>query len=696
MKHSVFIFLLLFVNSLYPTEINPKAERGVIDFIQFDFAKYGSQQLNGEWEVFPSKLLTPETYSTNQSKPFYYQMPGIWNGKTLGNIPFQNFGYATFVLHVRISNTNQLLGISASEIFTSYKLWIDNKLLLSNGIVSDNPATYQPNMLSMVGFFSPKSTNICIILQIANFQHNHGGIQSPIKMGLSHQISNENKHKENTDMFLFGVLLIMGLYHLGLYSQRLSDKSSLYFGLFCLVEAIRTVTVITSQVLFSHIFSEMQWSLAIRIEYLTMPFGIILFHGFLAALFKTENLKWLKNALVAMNLLYALIIIISPIFFFTSILIFYHGILVLSGFYMMVVLFLAIKRKREGAALILLGFFILFFSTLNDILNANLIINTGYFLSSGVFLFIFLQSFILSVRFSRAFRKEEILAKELETANVLLEEKVVERTSELTQERNELRKRNEQMESELDMARKIQLALIPSLTPNPNIASYYKPMEKVGGDFFDFIIFPDSDKIGIFISDVSGHGIAAAFITSMIKSIILQIAPVIDNPAEFLTHLNMSIINQTDGNFITAFYGIYDINTRCFTYSNAGHNMPYLIENNKISFLGSNNKSVPLAVLSNDEMLMIDKTYKNYEVILHHGSKLLLYTDGLVETVNYNDKDINSMTPDFETKCLTSVIKNIQGLLCENFISKLYNSLCNFRGNEVFDDDVCMICLDVI
>ena len=95
---------------------------------------------------------------------------------------------------------------------------------------------------------------------------------------------------------------------------------------------------------------------------------------------------------------------------------------------------------------------------------------------------------------------------------------VVEKQELLQAERNQLFDRNRLMKRELEMARRIQQALIPQETPNKNIFSLYRPMEEVGGDYFDFFRIGDEGKIGVFLSDVSGHGVPAAFITSMIKS----------------------------------------------------------------------------------------------------------------------------------------------------------------------------------
>ena len=107
-------------------------------------------------------------------------------------------------------------------------------------------------------------------------------------------------------------------------------------------------------------------------------------------------------------------------------------------------------------------------------------------------------------------------------------------------------------------------------------------MEAVGGDFYDFIEFRESKDIGIFVSDVSGHGVHAAFITSMIKTIILQAGLIRNNPAGLLRYLNTILYGITADNFITAFYGIYNPLNHSITYASAGHNPPHVISGKNI------------------------------------------------------------------------------------------------------------------
>lgn len=271
--------------------------------------------------------------------------------------------------------------------------------------------------------------------------------------------------------------------------------------------------------------------------------------------------------------------------------------------------------------------------------------------------------------------------------NDALETRVHEQTRELEIERDKLRLKNLKLEYDISLAREIQNNLIPQKTPADYIATLYRPMQAVGGDFFDFITFADSEKIGIFISDVSGHGVSAAFITAMVKTMVLQSGSRREDPAMLLLHLNETLQNQTAGNFITIFYGIFDPVKRTFVYSNAGQNPPYLILKNEIMQL--NQKSgPPVAIIPNHHLQRIGKTYANSEVKLSSGGKLVLYTDGLTEATGYQSND---MFEDIIYPCFLDEHKLHHP---EAFIANLYARLVQFRGSEDFDDDICAICLD--
>ena len=267
---------------------------------------------------------------------------------------------------------------------------------------------------------------------------------------------------------------------------------------------------------------------------------------------------------------------------------------------------------------------------------------------------------------------------------------VIEKQDQLQAERNQLFERNRLMKRELEMARRIQQGQIPQRTPNDTFYSVYRPMEEVGGDYFDFISVGEEGKIGIFLSDVSGHGVPAAFITSMIKSAITQATELRKDPARLLSHLNGVLLNQTNDNFITAFYGIYDRKSRAMVYANAGHNPPYLCLTDRVLELPAQKNHLPIAVLDNEEIARRDSSYKAFRVVLPQGSKLVLYTDGLVEVA----------PKDARTALFKDVIKEkmlgLRALSPQGFSEGLMRELVLFHGGEDFDDDICLICMDVV
>jgi len=265
---------------------------------------------------------------------------------------------------------------------------------------------------------------------------------------------------------------------------------------------------------------------------------------------------------------------------------------------------------------------------------------------------------------------------------------IVQKQNKIQEEHAKLLERDELLRYELDMARNIQQQLIPGSDPYDYIASFYKPMEPVGGDLYDYINFREKERIGIFLSDVSGHGVPAALITSMMKTIMLEANNVKNDPAEFLYHMNNLLSNNTNNNFATVFYGIYDNNDRTITYANAGHNPPYIISENGVDRFNIS-KGLPIGIFSNEEMKGVNSYYENQLITLEPHSKILFYTDGLTEA-----RKVDRPKEMFEQYFNDIALKNFQ-LNCQDFIKSIYNELIEFHGSESFDDDICLICLDI-
>jgi len=235
---------------------------------------------------------------------------------------------------------------------------------------------------------------------------------------------------------------------------------------------------------------------------------------------------------------------------------------------------------------------------------------------------------------------------------------------------------------ELQLAKKIQQALLPSKTPKfegLNLSMAYKPMEEVGGDFFDFLYFKEHELLGIFISDVSGHGVPAAFVTSIIKTIIDSSGAVRKSPKRFLAHLNKKSLGLTGDNFFTAFYAIYNNETRTLTYSRAGHNYPYLIRNNTITELKAKGKILGL---------FEGISFQEKKIQLYSGDRIIFYTDGLTESLNAKGED-------FEHYVKKKTYQKVFTLSGVTMAKKILDELNDFIKDREIDDDICIITLEV-
>ncbi|PKL39739.1 MAG: hypothetical protein CVV44_05825 [Spirochaetae bacterium HGW-Spirochaetae-1] len=660
-----------------PVPIN----HGIVDLRSVDLAKNGYVRLSGEAEFYWKRLLSPEDFRRGNvdEQPRFIKIPAGWNsvrhnGDTL---PATGFGTYRFIIKTNYSGDMALV---VGNPNSAYRLWINDVPVGSVGSVGTNAADSTPAKYSQVHDFFSHGGDLAVTVQVSNFNYYQGGMTELMFFGLKGPLRERQIRRMSLDLFLFGVFLVIALFNLAVFAIRRKEMAPLWFALFAILIAGRVL--LTNEVYLSFMYPHISYELIRGIEFITVALGIVFFIKFLSNLFPEDIHRYVNILFYAVAGIYSLIILLTPSLTFSRFLPYYHVVYLAGGLYVTYIYLRAFIKRRSGASISMTGFAILFLTVVNDILAANYIIQTYLMIQIGFLFFIVAQSMSLTMRFSRAFSRVEGLSESLE-------KKVRERTRELEQERNRFKKRNELLEKELTLARKIQQQLIPHPWPTSYIASLYKPMEQVGGDFYDFLKFRSSDRIGIFLSDVSGHGVPAAFITSMVKTIILQSGPRREDPAMLLTYLNDLLINQTGENFITAFYGIYDPATRVILFANAGHHAPFIITDDAVKQLNGK-RSMPLAIVDNGSLEKMNKRYCNNEAVLEKNSKVLFYTDGLTETTRYNDTSLY-----FDDEVLEGVLLRQKGEHCRDFVDNIMKDLVQFRGSESFEDDICLICLDV-
>ena len=185
------------------------------------------------------------------------------------------------------------------------------------------------------------------------------------------------------------------------------------------------------------------------------------------------------------------------------------------------------------------------------------------------------------------------------------------------------------IENELAIARQLQFSILPTTTPeihNLRIAAVYEPMTAVAGDFYEYLPV-DEYRAGFLVADVSGHGVPAALIASMIKVATLSASDHADNPSAFLSRLGEILSGQLRGQFVSAAYLWIDTQTRTARYSAAGH-PPLLFWCAGCAQMNRIESNGPLFGTP------CNPDFPAREISFTSGDRFLLYTDGLTEPEN--------------------------------------------------------------
>ncbi|MGE5677913.1 MAG: diguanylate cyclase domain-containing protein [Pseudomonadota bacterium] len=433
----LFIILLLSLSFYHAADMDdmPIARNGVLDLTDRELGKNGPVLLDGEWEVYLNQLISPEDFRKGvTAKPAYISFPAT--GKDFAKLVpgLRGDTYATFRLRVRLRDTEKMLGLKTYIMFSSYRVYVNDEFKAEVGKVGTSREESTPYYMNSQVYFQRDGDEVEIIYHASDFHLNDLSIRSPL-LGLDTQIEKQASFSLGKDMFLFGSLFIMSIYHLGLYAKRRKDRAPLYFGLLCLLMALRALVTgerFLEQVLFlpHEAFSKTAYIAA----YMSLPALIHFLDKTISKLFWDKLVKITDYVCIALSLVTLLTSIRFYDVFLNPFFIFMAAVLV----YVLTRLVLAACRKTRYAGFVLLGFLAIGATAANDVVYQNKLTGIGSIVPIGVFLFIFSQSYLLASKFSSAFSETEKLTienqsimKELKELNQDLERKVEERTEEL-------------------------------------------------------------------------------------------------------------------------------------------------------------------------------------------------------------------------------------------------------------------------
>lgn len=244
---------------------------------------------------------------------------------------------------------------------------------------------------------------------------------------------------------------------------------------------------------------------------------------------------------------------------------------------------------------------------------------------------------------------------------------------------------NSRMLREMELARQIQLSLLPTTPPElPGIvlAGCCVPATHVGGDYYDFYK-RDNGVVDLVIADVSGHNIGAALMTAEARSVLRAQIHLFNGTADILASLNENLyedLNQA-GLFITLFYVKYDTTNYTLTYSNAGHVPPLLSSGSEVACRELDTEGLILGVRK-------EVAFEEKQLRMQPGDVLILYTDGITEARNGEGEE-------FGLARLCAILSTHNAEPPQEIVNAVLAEVAAFTGSAAMEDDVTMIVMKV-
>lgn len=395
----------------------PMAEEGRLDLSDWDFDADGPASLDGDWELYWSELVSPESFQNADLSAHdgFLSVPSMWNGFEMDGQRLGANGYATFRLRVTMPANDGDLAMRFHSMGTAYTLFANGEEVVATGVVGTTRDTSQPDWRPLVVDLNAESGELDLVLHMSNFHHRKGGPVEKIELGSSAELNGHRERAVAFQMFLAGAILIIGLYHLCLILFRRRDRAPFLFGLFCLLLGL--YTLLSGERYLATLFPDLSWAIRVRLTNLTSFLSLPVFLMFIDSLFPQDLHRLLLKVVQGVMGILVLLVLFTPARIYTRTIPVFHLLTLVGCVAITITLIRARMSRKGGAGVLLVGFVFFMITIINDVLYDNLIIYTGQYLYVGLFVFIFSQSVLLSHRFSKAYQTIELQSQELALAS---------------------------------------------------------------------------------------------------------------------------------------------------------------------------------------------------------------------------------------------------------------------------------------
>jgi signal transduction histidine kinase/ActR/RegA family two-component response regulator len=366
-------------------------------------------ELTGNWLFYWNQLINPNDTTAIKDR-LLVEFPFKWSGYTWRGKKLPAFGYGTYRLKILLPQKHGELKLAMPDVYSSYRLYINKKLVSSNGKVTTSGKGFEAHW-EYHAVALPNSDTINITLQISNFIHSKGGISKPIFIGPAERIDLARHRAEGIDLMLTGCLLMGGLFFLGLYLLGSRDKAILLFALFSIVYSYRIIGI--DNYVLHTLLPDINWYITVRLEYMSLFSGIGLFGLYTLYLYPADVNRRVVNIINGICFSFTLMTLFSPPWIFTQLVNPFLAVMLFCLVYIPYVYSKAWRNNRPGSVYALMSAFALMSVFAISLFHYWALIPPLQLVSFlGYIAFFFLQSLVLAHRVSFVLKKARAEAEQ--------------------------------------------------------------------------------------------------------------------------------------------------------------------------------------------------------------------------------------------------------------------------------------------
>lgn len=391
----------------------PKARQGVVDLTEWDANAGRTLNLDGEWELYWGRLLTPERMTEPTG---YYQVPKRWTG-TLNGQKLTSRSVATYRLLLKLKPTDRVFALRVGYVHMSSAIYVNGVKAGGSGQPGPERTAYKPLNIPYKVYFPLPDGTADIVIQVANFDNTFGGVGQHILFGTAEAVDQAAARINGTELATIVALLMLGIYHIGAYLGRRNENGFLFFGMYCLFAALSLSTF--GNKLFMQTFPGLPFELLYKLQGASVHLSMLLLLSFMQEMCRGLLPRLFTRSMFAIYGAYIVFVLLFPFRFYNPLSYWILPLQVIAYAVMIATMVLAYRRgdygsfNRRGMFMLLLAMYCLLVTLIDSGLFLIGLIPRVDLTVCSTWAYSVLISLLLAFRYSEAYTKVETLSRKL-------------------------------------------------------------------------------------------------------------------------------------------------------------------------------------------------------------------------------------------------------------------------------------------